>query len=84
MYIYMVELFPARSRAMGGGVASSVGTVASSLSPIILGVFQRKGINQNILFALLALLAVGVSTLMPETLGVPLREEIVEIEQAKN
>lgn len=39
MYIYMVELFPARSRAMGAGISSSVGTLASSLSPIILGLF---------------------------------------------
>ena len=65
MYIYMVELYPARSRAMGGGIASSVGTLASSLSPIILGIFDRNDLNPNILFAVLALLSVGVVTLLP-------------------
>lgn len=65
MYIYMVELYPSRSRAMGGGIASSVGTLASSLSPIVLGLFDRNGLNPNILFAVLALLSVGVVTLLP-------------------
>ena len=65
MYIYMVELYPSRSRAMGGGIASSVGTLASSLSPIVLGLFDRNGLNSNILFAVLALLSVGVVTLLP-------------------
>lgn len=73
MYIYMVELYPIRSRAMGGGIASSVGTLASSLSPIILGIFERKDLNPNILFAILAFLSVGVSTFLPETLGQPLQ-----------
>lgn len=74
MYIYMVELYPSRSRGMGGGISSSVGTLASSLSPIILGLFERNNINANILFAVLALLSIGVVTLLPETLGKPLRE----------
>lgn len=59
---------------MGGGISSSVGTLASSLSPIILGLFERNNINANILFAVLALLSIGVVTLLPETLGKPLRE----------
>jgi hypothetical protein len=50
---------------MGGGIASSVGTLASSLSPIVLGFFDRNGINSNILFAVLSLLSVGVVTLLP-------------------
>ena len=39
MYIYIVEIFPARARAMAGGVTSSFGTLASTLSPLLLGVF---------------------------------------------
>lgn len=50
---------------MGGGIASSVGTLASSLSPIVLGIFDRNDQNPNILFAILSLLSIGVVTLLP-------------------
>lgn len=50
---------------MGGGIASSCGTLASSLSPIVLGYFDRKNLNPNILFAILSLLSIGVVTLLP-------------------
>lgn len=69
----MVELYPARSRALGGGIASAVGTAASTLSPIVLGYFERNNMNPNIIFAILALLSVGVSTILPETKGLPLK-----------
>jgi hypothetical protein len=59
---------------MGSGISSSVGTLASSMSPIILGYFQRNKLNPNIMFAVLSLLSVGVTTLLPETRGVPLKE----------
>jgi hypothetical protein len=39
VYIYMVELYPARSRALGGGIASAAGTIASTSSPVVLGYF---------------------------------------------
>jgi hypothetical protein len=69
----MIELYPIRSRAMGGSIASSFGTLASSLSPIILGIFERIDLNSNVLFAILALLSCGIVTLLPETLGKPLQ-----------
>lgn len=58
---------------MGGGIASAVGTLASSLSPIVLGMFERNDINVNILFAILCLLSIGVVTLLPETKGMALK-----------
>lgn len=61
---------------MGSGIASAFGTLASSLSPIILGLFDRKKLNPNILFAILSLLSIGVLSLLPETQGKPLKEEI--------
>lgn len=55
-------------------MSSTAGTVASSMSPLLLGVFERNRINANIFFSVLALLSIGLVTLLPETLGKPLRE----------
>ena len=79
MYVYVVELFPTTARALGGGVTAAFGTVGSSISPLLLVFLERKSIDRNILFAVVAFLAVGISNFMPETLGIPLKEEIDEI-----
>lgn len=73
-YIYLVEVYPTRARALGCGVASAFGTLGSTVSPIMLGLFQRNELNVNIVFAILAFLGVGIVTLLPETLGKPLED----------
>jgi MFS family permease len=69
LYVYMVELYPARSRAMGNGIASAIGTLGSTLSPLLLGVLDRNSIDMNILFCSCAVIGVGMVSFMPETLG---------------
>lgn len=79
----MVELYPARSRAMGNGIASAIGTLGSTLSPLLLGVLDRNSIDMNILFCSCAVIGVGMVSFMPETLGLQLKDEIDEIQEQK-
>jgi hypothetical protein len=41
MGIYQAELYPIRVRNISNGVLSVFGTVASTLSPIVMGAFTR-------------------------------------------
>ena len=65
LYVYMVELYPARSRAIGNGIVSAVGTLGSTLAPIILGVFSRNSININIFFLLCVIVGLGSIPFLP-------------------
>jgi MFS family permease len=76
----MCELYPARIRAMGMGVISSFGTLATTLNPIYLGFFRRNGLNVFTVFLILGIIAIGCLTLLPETKGRKMIEEIAEIE----
>lgn len=81
--VYACELYPGRARGMGVGIVSAVGTLASTSSPIYLGYLRRNGINVMNFFVLFGIIAIGNLTLLYETKGRPLKEEIDEIELDK-
>ena len=62
--IYYCELYPARARGMGSGVVSSIGTLASTSSPIYLGYLQRNNINPMTVFVLFGIIGLSVVTLL--------------------
>ena len=74
--VYMCELYPARIRAMGLGVVSAFGTLATTLNPPILGFLRRNGLNVFTVFLILVLTAIGCLTLLPETKNQRMVEEI--------
>lgn len=74
--IYFCELYPARARGIGAGVVSAVGTLASTSSPIYLGYLKRNNINVMTIFVLFAIIGLSNVTLLSETKGVTLKEEI--------
>ena len=59
------------------------GTVASTLAPLVMGLFTRNGINHFILFTMLGVISVGAASFCPETFGKKCPEEIEEIEFEK-
>jgi hypothetical protein len=61
-------------------VLGAFGTVASTISPIVMGEVTRAGINPFIIFTMLGLFATGSYTLGPETFQVLCPEEIEEIQ----
>jgi hypothetical protein len=65
---------------MGAGMVSAVGTLASTSSPIYLGYLKRNDINVMSIYVLFGIIGLGNLTLLHETKGLPLREEIEEIE----
>ncbi len=67
--VYMCELYPARIRAIGMGVISSFGSLATTLNPLYLGAVRRNGLNVFTLFLILGMIAIGCSVLLPETKG---------------
>ncbi len=79
----MCELYPARIRAIGMGVISSFGTLATTLSPLYLGAIRRHGLNVFTVFLILGMVATGCLVLLPETKGKKMVEEIEEIETYK-
>lgn len=50
---------------MGTGIVSAVGTVASTMSPIVLGVLKRNDISIFILFTLFGIIAIGALSFLP-------------------
>lgn len=69
MNVYQAELYPIRVRNIAGGVLGVFGTVASTTSPLLMGVLTRAGINHFILFALVGFIATSSFSFSPETLG---------------
>ena len=63
--IYQAELYPTRVRNISVGVLNMFGTVASTLSPIIMGIFTRGGINHFILFTVLGVISAGAASFCP-------------------
>lgn len=74
--VYVCELYPSRARGLGSGIVSAVGTIASTVSPLLLGQLKRQGINVMIFFVMFGIVAIGCLTLLEETKGVALKEEI--------
>jgi hypothetical protein len=62
--VYTCELYPSRARALGNGMVSAAGTIASTISPLFLGFLSRKKINVMIIFTLLGIIAIGTFTLL--------------------
>jgi sugar phosphate permease len=82
--VYTVELFPARIVGLGNGAVSAVGTIASTLSPLILGYLKRMEFNLMMFFLILGIIGCALTLLLEETHGKPLKVEIEEIQYAKN
>lgn len=80
-FVYITELFPLSTRALGFGIASSAGAIASTTSQVIMPFFQQHNIDPMILLTFLALLCLVFVRLLPETLDVPLRDDVQEIPQ---
>lgn len=72
--IYFCELYPSRARGMGAGIVSAVGTLASTSSPIYLGVLKRNNINVMTIFVLFGIIGLSSLMLLTETKGMPLKE----------
>lgn len=60
------------------------GTLASTLSPLILGSLKRTGFNLMLFFFILGVSGCLISLLLDETYGKPIKVEIDEIAFAKN
>ena len=65
LYIYLVELYPARTRAIGSGFIVAVGTCGSAICPLILGALTRNGINYNTFFLLMVMFGLGSLPFLP-------------------
>ena len=61
---------------MGSGIVSAFGTVASGSSPIYLGYLRRINFNPMTVFVLFGIIGLLSLTLLEETKGLPLKEEI--------
>jgi hypothetical protein len=70
--VYTSELYPTRSRSIGGGTLGVFGTVASSTCPIIMGFMTRNNINPFILFTILGIFATASFTFLRETHNMPI------------
>ncbi len=62
--VYAVELFPTRVVGMGNGVVNIFGTVASTLSPLILGSLKRMEFNLMLFFFILGVIGCCLSVLL--------------------
>ena len=83
-FLYVTELFPLRARGMGFGIGSAAGAIASSSGNIILSSLSENSINPQIFFCLCAILAIATLFFLPETMNMPLTDEIEEIQSRKN
>ena len=79
--IYICEIFPARVRGLSFGLISSFGSLSSTFTPILLNLFIDVSINPMIIFAVTGSMAIGCLILLPETMGIPLHEEIDELKR---
>ena len=61
---------------MGNGAANAFGTVVSSLSPVIVSLIGRTQFPIASLFLITAIMSIIISSLLGETKGLPLKEQI--------
>jgi hypothetical protein len=69
LLIYFTEIYPIRVRNISGGVTSVFSGIASTVSPIVMGILTRSNINHFILSTILGLFSMGCCIFCPETLG---------------
>ena len=77
-FVYITELFPLSTRALGFGIGSSAGAIASTSSQVVMPFFQQNNVNPMTLLSLLSVLTIFFIYKLPETLNVPLADEIYE------
>jgi hypothetical protein len=63
-YLYVNELYPSRVSGIGLGIISAVGIIATTISPIVLGILKRNDFNIMIIFCAFGVLAMGLTNLM--------------------
>jgi hypothetical protein len=62
--VYIVELFPMRVVGIGMSAVNSSGTIASTLSPIILGALTRIEFNLMLFFFILGVVGSALTLLL--------------------
>ena len=77
-YVYIAELYPTEIRSLGFGWTSVVGQIGSTISPFIKVISMSIGVNSWFPTAFFGGIAWCFIFCLPETFGVPLRDEIVE------
>ncbi|KAL7858532.1 hypothetical protein AOLI_G00186340 [Acnodon oligacanthus] len=83
LYISAVEQFPTVVRGMGMGVCSMCSKTGSTIAPFFPYLSHYDRILPYILMGALSLLAGLLSILMPETRGVPLPEDLSQVQTLK-
>ena len=71
--IYFCELYPSRARGIGSGVVSCFGTIASTSSPLYLGLLKSINFNVMTVFVLWSIIGISCVLLLKESMGIPLR-----------
>ena len=77
-FVYITEVFPLSTRALGFGIGSSAGAIASTSSQVIMPFFQQHDFNPMILLTFMSLATIFFIQRLPETLNIPLADEIHE------
>ena len=77
-FVYITEIFPLSTRALGFGIGSSAGAIASTSSQVIMPIFQQNNFNPMTLLTFFSLISLYFINRLPETLNVPLADEIHE------
>ncbi|XP_076862088.1 organic cation/carnitine transporter 2-like [Brachyhypopomus gauderio] len=79
LYISAVEQFPTVVRGMGMGVCSTCSKIGSTISPFFPFVSHYDKVLPYVLMGVLTVVAGLLSTLIPETRGIPLPEDISQV-----
>ena len=74
--LYTVELFPTRVVGIGIGAVNIVGTISTTVCPIILGALERINFNLMVFFFILGVVGCSITLLLEETHNRPIKEEI--------
>ena len=77
-YNYAAEIFPAEIRSNGLAICSFAARIAGIISPFILSLSNYFSWLPGVIFAVLAVVAGGLTFFMPETLGRPLLSTMAE------
>jgi len=83
IYLYLNELYPTSVRGIGTGFCTFIGRLGSIFAPIVVSAMESSGVNPWISFGVVSMLAGAVCTVMRETLGMPLENEIKEVRDQK-
>ena len=69
MNLYQAELYPTRVRNTASGIFGVFGTMASTSSPIVIGMLKRQSFNYFVIFAALSMIGAGCCIFTRETKG---------------